>query len=66
MEFAGIPTFAACGEEALTYTLVLTYKLDNAFLIGDIGAYCGEDTLTRPVRLMRIKGNLVRLEAAPE
>lgn len=58
MNFTGLPTYTACGEGAVYYSLVLTFREPNGFLIGGLSAFCDPERFGRPARLMRLSGLL--------
>lgn len=46
-----------CGEQPISYSLTLTAKEDNGYMVGGLTAYCGENTyFGRPARVMRLSG----------
>jgi len=52
-----------CGDLSVSYSLVLTARQDNGYVVGSLTAYCGVDTYTgHPARVMRLSGLQERLE----
>ena len=50
-----------CGDQPVSYSLTLTYKEDNGYVVGGLTAYCGENTyIGRAARLMRLSGLLLQ------
>ncbi|HPM75540.1 MAG TPA: hypothetical protein PK961_00515 [bacterium] len=46
-----------CGDLPVSYSLALTAKEDNGYLVGGLTAYCGANTFYgRPARVMRLSG----------
>ena len=46
-----------CGDEPISYSLTLTAKENNGYLVGGLAAYCGADNYTgRVARLLRLSG----------
>jgi len=46
-----------CGEQSMSYSLTLTAKEDNGYMVGGLTAYCGADTyFGKPARVLRISG----------
>jgi hypothetical protein len=46
-----------CGDQPISYSLTLTAKENNGYMVGGVTAYCGENVFSgRPARLMRISG----------
>ncbi|HPQ70131.1 MAG TPA: hypothetical protein PKW95_13470 [bacterium] len=46
-----------CGDLPMSYSMALTAKEDNGYLVGGLTAYCGAETYYgRPARVMRLSG----------
>jgi hypothetical protein len=51
-----VPT-GPCGDAPISYSLTLTAKENNGYMVGGLVAYCGENTFTgRAARVMRLSG----------
>lgn len=62
MRFHGDPTWAACQEQPIAYSLVFTFTGDNGFYVGGLSAYCGKAATGRPARIMRLNGFAERVD----
>lgn len=58
-----IVTGGKCGDATLSYSLALTGRQDNGYVVGALTAYCGAETYSgRPARVMRLTGLQERIE----
>jgi len=58
LKFQG-PAVAAglCGDQPMSYSLTLTAKENNGYMVGGLAAYCGAETYTgRVARIQRLPG----------